>query len=592
MLVVAALMIVAHTAFRAWALSRSWFYTDDYDLLMDAEGAPLSADHLAEPFHSNFMPGGRLLVWLVARSGTLNWDLAATSTVVLQLVAATSCLVMLACLFGVRLAILAPLAVYLTTALTLPGYMWWAAALNQLPLQIALFLAVAAWVQYLRSGRLRWVLAVIAVTAFGVAFFVKAMLVLPVLVVLLLGYFSTGTVVDRVRGSLRRHWLAALVVGVPAAAFAAYYALAVPQPFESGDRGVGLAAEVADSMLGTALPVALLGGPWRWWETTPPIVLAGPPAFAVHLSWVVIALVVLFALLRRRRTGRAWILLAAYALVAFVLLATSRGQVYGRLAGLEYRYLTDVAPVAVLALGLAFLPLRGAAESSEPRDTPLLAWSPRPALTAGLVGAVCLGGVISSVQYVGFWHHGNASATYVANVLSGLRQSGQADLAPQPVPSTVMPEYTGRNRTEVFLPLFTDRARFPEATDDLRMLDEQGALRPATISGGYAGLPGRTPGCGWAVRDSPVLIPLDGETFDFGWWAKIGYLASSPATLQVRAGGSVREVPVRRGLGSAWVQLDGVFDRVTLELEDSDGSGATVCVDSVAVGLPQPGDEG
>ena len=45
--------------------------------------------------------------------------------------------------------------------------------------------------------------------------------------------------------------------------------------------------------------------------------------------------------------------LAAYAGALSVLLGASRGQIYGAISGLEFRYLTDVVCAATLALGLA-----------------------------------------------------------------------------------------------------------------------------------------------------------------------------------------------------------------------------------------------
>ena len=52
---------------------------------------------------------------------TLNWTLAATLTLGVQLLASAACLWMLVTLFGARWGILAPLALYLTSALSLPA---------------------------------------------------------------------------------------------------------------------------------------------------------------------------------------------------------------------------------------------------------------------------------------------------------------------------------------------------------------------------------------------------------------------------------------------------------------------------------------
>ena len=57
---------------------------------------------------------------------------------------------------------------------------------------------------------------------------------------------------------------------------------------------------------------------------------------------------------------RAWALLATYVLCLYAVLTVSRGQIYGGLSGLEYRYLTDAICAAALVLGLVFAELDGA----------------------------------------------------------------------------------------------------------------------------------------------------------------------------------------------------------------------------------------
>lgn len=587
-LAAAAVLVAAQTGFRAWALYPSFFFTDDYRLMLAARATDLSVAHLLTPFDSQFMPAGRLAVWLVAYSGATNWSAAATLTLLVQLLASAGCVWMLATLFGARPAILGPLVLYLTSALTMPGFMWWAAALNQLPMQLAFFLAVGSWVEYLRTRRRSRLLATFAALTLGLACYPKALLIVPVLAWLLLAYFTQGTLRERLRSGLTGFPLASVLGATAAVGYLAFYLVAIPQPFESESPAAGnRAAEVADAMLGTSLPTGLLGGPWTWLNTSPPIVLAQPPSWTVPLAWTILVLGAVYLALRRARTGRAWVLLGGYALLAYALLATSRGQLFGRIAGLEYRYLTDVLPVAALAIGLACLGLRGAVGSSAGRPEPLIDidLGPRTAVAATVL--VALGGTASSLSYVQYWHEENAGRGYVKTVQAQFEANGPVDLADQLVPSTVMPEYTKpSNRTAVFIPLVSDGARFPLISSNLKVLDDLGQVVPAVITPGPRSLDGPDRGCGYRLTAGPTRIRLDSAAFDFGWWVRIGYLAGSDGTLSARIGDVTQEVPVIRGLNSAFVHVTAEFDSVELS---STAGGGVVCVDSVEVGQAVPG---
>lgn len=590
---IAVLMISAQIGFRAWALYPSWFYTDDYTLMNQARvtSAP-GLDYLTEPFNSHFMPFGKLVIWFVTHSGTTNWALAATTTLVVQLLASCACLWMLQTLFGIRWANLALLALYLTSAMSMPGLMWWTACLTQLPVQLAFFLAVGTWVRYLRSRRLHWAMLTALSLLFGLSSDVRVLLVVPLLVAMMLLYFSTGSLRHRFTDTVRRYWPALGIGGVVAFGYVAYYALNVPPPFQDTKaEGAGLrrSAEVANSMLGDALPSAAVGGPWRWYDTTPPIVLAAPPAWAVHLAWVLIALTVALSLLRRRLALRGWLLMLAYAVGLYLLLVVSRGQVYGALAGMEYRYLTDMVCVIPLCLGLVFLELQGAAESSAPRPDPVLRRGIGQRWVVIAVVLVCAGGMVSSWRYVGFWHHKNASRTYVKNVQNDLaRAQGNVDLANQLVPPEVMPAYTAPNDiTQNYLPLLADNTRFPSSTDHLRVLTQDGQVRTADIKDRAVSVEGPDGECGHRVTGDGTVIELDDTTIDFTWWARIGYISSARTPVTVTAGDSTVRAEMRQGLHSLFVRVVGAVDSVRLDGVDP---GTTVCVDKVEVGDAVPGE--
>lgn len=581
-------LILAMLIFRGWALFRSFFYLDDYNLLISAHGARLDGAYLAEPYNSHLMPGGRLIAWLVEHSGQLNWSLAATFTLVGQLLAGAAALWMLVTLFGARWPILAPLALYLTSAMTIPAMMWWTASLNQVPLQSTFFFSVGAWVCYLRGRRLRWLAVTVLALCLGLFFYVKALLVFPVLAFIALAYFASGGPWARFRTVVRRYWPAVLVGALAAGGYVGYYLSHVTAPFtETTPR---LVAILADSMIGEAFMTAVVGGPWDWDPRAAPNAFADPPQWGVHLAWVAVVLVVLYAFFRRRGTLRAWALLGIYLAGLLTLLVNSRAPVYGRIIGLEYRYLTDAACAVALCTGLAFLSVRGAEQPSRPRDEPLLRVRMPGVGVIAVVALVCVSSVVSSVRYVDFWHTRNASDDYLHTLADDLRRQGAVDLVDRGVPDAVVPAlYAPDNLVHRFMVILDNHAQFPDASSHLGIVGEGGTIREALIEdAAVLSEKGPRAGCGWLVRERGKEIPLTARAFTWQWWARIGYLASADSSVVVSAGNSRIETEILAGPNSLWIHLDGSFDQIGIS---GLGTGVSMCVDTIEVGQPNAAGE-
>lgn len=583
----AAALAVAFLVFRAWTLFPSWFYADDHRLLTQAREQGLSLDYLATPFDSQFMPLGRLIAWLVAQSEVPSWPLAVCLTLVLLAGSVAACWWMLVVVFGERVEVLALLGLFLGSTLSLPASMWWAASLNQLPMLIAWCGAVAAAVLHLRTRRTRWLAVVIGFLAFGLLAYVKTLLVVPVLFLLALSYFSSGSLLERAQSLIRTYRLAAASVTALSAAFTAYYLIAVPAPFESGSQ-TGVAGPVADRLIGTSWASAVVGGPWRWDAGNAPVGVTDPPNWWVHLAWIAIAMVVAYAFLRRTRTLRGWALLAVCLAFDYLLLMLTRAPFFGAVAGNEMRYLTEAAAAVVLCLGLVLLPVRGAVESSAPRAEPLLRRGLDVRAGGALACFVGLASVVSTVTYAHIWHSDNPGEAYVEVLSADVRSLGRVDVADTQVPPDVMPPLTlPYNRVSVLSGLHVPGVSFPAVSSRLMVTTEQGHLVPAAMDASMTAAKGPTTDCGWKVVGGKTrTIDLPGRTLDVPWWVRVGYLSSEASPVVVTAGDTSEPAQVQTGLGALFVKLPGGFDSITFsDLAD----GTTLCVDQVEVGVPTAG---
>ncbi|MDP3894305.1 hypothetical protein [Nocardioides sp.] len=580
----AALLIALQLGFRAWGLYGSWFYLDDFQMLDDASREGLEASFLLEPYDSQFMPIGRFLAWVVSASGDANWPVAASLTLFLQLAAGVACLWMLVTLFGTRWGVLAPLALYLFTTISLPGTMWWAASLNTVPLQVAFFCSIATWVRYLRDPHPRWLAATMTVLILALLAYVKSLVLFPLLAFVALAWFAEGGALARVRQVVRRFW-PAVVLGVPlGVAYLAYYTTQVPQLTAEGSGPVGwsLAGRLADNMLIESLAVGLLGGPWRWSDVNPPAGLVDAPDWSISLAWALLALFVAYWALCRIRTGRAWALLGGYALASYLLLLVTRAPAVGAVAGLEYRYLADVSCAAALAVGLATMPLLGSTQASAPRSPALLRAEIPSRVLLGATALVCVSGMVSSWAYAGIWHRDNPGERFLKTARAALQDSVPVPFADTIVPNEVIPGYLYPfNTSKRLLPVVVDNATFPTVTPRLAVLADDGSVRSADIDVVTESLPGPKAGCGWEVTDDDVRIPMERRAFEYTYWVRIGYLGTSADVVEVTIGDQTYDAQVRKGLHDLFLN---VVDEVPYVTLGGLKSGTPLCVDQIEVG--------
>ena len=178
MLVVAGHLIVLQLVLRGGVAARGHFYGDDL-ILTSRSGSTLllSTDFLLFDHDGRVIPGAVLLAGLVASAAPLQWAGPVISLVVLQALASLSVLRLLRLVMGDRVALLGPLLFYFFSPLTLPSFAWWAAGLNDLPLQIGLAWVAGDAIVLVRTGNRSHAVSGVLVFAITLAFFEKAVAV-------------------------------------------------------------------------------------------------------------------------------------------------------------------------------------------------------------------------------------------------------------------------------------------------------------------------------------------------------------------------------------------------------------------------------
>ncbi|WP_197089748.1 hypothetical protein [Mycobacterium nebraskense] len=581
----AAALIAAALGIRAVLAFGGYFYWDDLILIGKAGTHNLlSPSYLFDDHDGHVMPGAFLVGGAIIRLAPLNWTGPAISLLVLQLLASLALLRALYVVLGWRPVLLIPLTFALFTPLAVPGFAWWAAALNSLPMLAALAWVCADAILLVRTGNRRYAVTGTLVYFGGLLFFEKAA-VIPFVA------FAVAALLRHVQGdraALLTVWRAGLRLWIPAltltAGWIALYLAVVNQRRWSSD--LTMTAELLARSMTHGIVPGLAGGPWHWDRWAPASPWATPPPSVMVLGWLVLGGTVAVSLLRKQRIGPVWLTAAGYAVACQVpvYLMRSSKQTALELAQ-TLRYFPDLVFVLALLAAVAFCAPNRAAAARWLDASPK-----RTVVTLVLATLFVASSLYSTATFLTSWRD-NPAQRYLQNAQADLAAAHAASTAPlldQEVDPLVLQRVAApENLASHMFALLRDRPEFAPATTQLRMMDSSGRLVKARVTWVRTIAPGPLPQCGYfAQPDKPARLVLDGPLLPADWSVELNYLANSEGTmtLSMTQGPEVK-VPVHPGLNRVFARLPGAGDAITVR---ANTTALALCIASGPVGFLAP----
>lgn len=537
------------------------FYWDDLILVGRAGTQGLfSPSYLFDDHDGHVMPAAFLLAGVITKLAPLNWFWPALSLVILQVLMSLALSRALWAILGWRPALLVPLTFALFTPLAIPGFTWWAAALNSLPMLTAMCWFVADAVLLDRTGDRRYAAGAMGAFLGGLLFFEKSV-VIPFVA------FAVVALLAYLRGdgwsSLRRTWRQGAVLWLPAGALTAawivLYLVVVDQKRWSTDLSMTWSL-LQRSFTHGVLP-GLVGGPWRWERWVPSSPWAEPSSFVIGLGAFALVATVLLTCYRKQRLGLVWLTLLGYLIASQVPIYLMRSSAFtALLLAQTLRYLPDLVVVATLLAAV------GLTAANRPSST-CLDSSARRTVAVSLALALFVGSsLVSTAGYLRSWRN-NPASPYIANVKESLAAVADGpsvldqEVDPLVLQNVVRPE----NLLSHMFALVRPRPEIGSTTTQLRMLDRYGHLLDAQVTWVRAITEGPVTGCGYLVQSTQTL-PLTGPLLPADWIVELNYLANTEGAVWASFTNGPRvKVPVRPGLNRVFIRLPGSGNSLTLQ---------------------------
>ncbi|MUM19570.1 hypothetical protein FZI91_21020 [Mycobacterium sp. CBMA271] len=559
--VAAAVLIVVQLVVRGVLAFGGDFYWDDLILVGRAGTQGLfSPSYLFDDHDGHVMPAAFLLAGMITKLAPLTWFWPALSLVVLQALASLALLRALWVILGWRPVLLVPLTFALFTPLAIPGFTWWSAALNSLPMLTAMCWFVGDAVLLDRTGNRRYAATAMLSFLGGLLFFEKSVVIpfVAFAVVALLAY-RRGDRWASLTLTWRRGTLLWVPAGVLTAAWIALYLVVVDQKRWSTDLSMTWSL-LQRSFTHGVLP-GLVGGPWRWDRWVPSSPWAEPSSFVIGLGAGALIATIALTCFRKQQLGLVWLTLLGYLVTSQAPIYLMRSSAFtALLLAQTLRYLPDLVVVATLLAAV------GLTAPNRPGSWRLNSSSRRTMAITVALSLFVASSLVSTISYLHSWRN-NPAAPYIANVKASLAAvaDGPAVLDQEVDPLVLQNVVRPENLLSHMFALVEPRPEIGSTTTQLRMLDRNGHLLDAQVTWVRSLSEGPVGGCGYLVQ-SLETMPLSGPLLPADWIVELNYLANTEGAVWASlTNGPPVKVPVRPGLNRVFIRLPGSGNTLTLQ---------------------------
>ena len=312
---------------------------------------------------------------------------------------------------------------------------------------------------------------------------------------------------------------------------------------------------------------------------------AHPSQVILLLGWTVLGVLVLASATTRRRGLRAWLIPASLLAANAGLIATSRAIYFGSRIALDYRFQTEAALALALAVGLAFLPVVGARECSEPVPA---AWAVDTRSVAVVSCLVFVGlATVSTHRFPLRNMTVTSPRAYYDHLESSARAKPGTQLLDLPTPPWLWAPlaYPTNTYSHMFRPIDHHLRIRSVTTDDVSMVDDRGRIRPLSFHPVRHQVSRADRACFGHTWPGTSRWLLDGPVIGVGWFLRLSYDAPVDTDVTVSVSGKDSRVRLLEGRHELLMPAIGSYASVVLRTTDDS---EPVCLRSMAVGTISP----
>jgi len=570
--------IAVSVALKAYLLSQSWFWQDDFLHASRALESSLSADWLLQDYNGHLKPAFFLQTWLVTQVIGMSWLVSAALVLAWTIAFGVAFWFLVTGIVAKGPAALLALAVACITPLWSVTSSWFASAMESLPTLTLGVLAAGCAVRLVQSGRAMWGAGTVVSYVAGLLWFEKGLLALMLIVFAVVATVMTGRAV-----SLRSRavWVTAVALGVVAMGYTAAFLLLIGAP-ESVGMDPESTARLAYEMALSVVPTGLVGGPWMQNSdgSTLQVLVTQP-----WLTWIWAACAGVAVVGWRRHRASAMVAVGAVivALIPLVwLVARARLDFLGPAIGRDTRYSVEIIPIAALALAVLIA-------GGRPRGYPRWGEGPRRALIWAAPVMVVVYALVSwpSVYAVAQSRASLDVEAWVTGALASLEEHPDRILVNTPVPSRVLtPEVGDEARVaQVLAPFGVPATRFDAPALEWWRLAADASLEPAAFFPLQQLLGGDNSGCALPVRGEPVVVsavtPMKAQGSGVPV-VRITWFSAKDVVTVIQSGDQRWEVPLVDGLGFVVLPAEALSEEIII---GGLGAGEQFCVSRVEFGV-------